>query len=44
MIPGEYFIKKGDIIANKDRKTTKIKVTNTGDRPIQVGSHFHFLK
>ncbi|AHF14338.1 urease subunit beta [Niabella soli] len=44
MIPGEYFIKKGDIIANKDRKTTKIKVTNTGDRPIQVGSHFHFFE
>nr|WP_300602161.1 urease subunit beta [Niabella sp.] len=44
MIPGEYFIKKGDIIANKDRKTVKINVTNTGDRPIQVGSHFHFFE
>lgn len=44
MIPGEYFIKQGNIIANKNRKTLKVKVTNTGDRPIQVGSHFHFFE
>lgn len=44
MIPGEYFIKEGDMIANEGRGTVKIKVINTGDRPIQVGSHFHFFE
>ncbi|OIV43665.1 urease subunit beta [Flavobacterium johnsoniae] len=44
MIPGEYFISKGDIECNVDRKRTKVKVTNTGDRPIQVGSHCHFFE
>lgn len=44
MIPGEYFLKEGDIIANKDRRTVKIKAINTGDRPIQVGSHCHFFE
>jgi len=44
MIPGEYFISKGDIECNVDRKITKIKVINTGDRPIQVGSHCHFFE
>lgn len=36
------FIKKGDIELNTDRKTRKFIVSNTGERPIQVGSHFHF--
>jgi urease subunit beta len=44
MIPGEIFIKEGDIILNEGRDTTSIKVVNTGDRPIQIGSHFHFFE
>ena len=44
MIPGEIFVKEGIIICNDGRETVKIKVTNTGDRPIQVGSHFHFFE
>lgn len=44
MIPGEIFVKEGTIICNEGRKTVKVKVTNTGDRPIQVGSHFHFFE
>jgi urease subunit beta len=42
MIPGEYFIKDGDIELNAGRKRVTMSVTNTGDRPIQVGSHYHF--
>jgi urease subunit beta len=44
MIPGEYILAKGDIIANEGRRTTKVVVVNTGDRPVQVGSHFHFFE
>ncbi|MDE1725975.1 MAG: urease subunit beta [Thaumarchaeota archaeon] len=44
MIPGEYFINDVPIIANKGRNTIKIKVSNSGDRPIQVGSHTHFFE
>lgn len=44
MIPGEVFIKEGDLILNEGRKTIRIKVVNTGDRPIQVGSHYHFYE
>jgi urease subunit beta len=44
MIPGEYFIKNGDIELNKGRRTVTMSVTNTGDRPIQVGSHYHFFE
>ena len=44
MIPGEYFLSKEPILANVGRKTIEIKVTNTGDRPIQVGSHTHFFE
>ena len=44
MIPGEYFISDVPIIANKGRKTTKITISNSGDRPIQVGSHTHFFE
>ena len=39
---GEYIPTEGNIIANKGKKTIKLKVSNTGDRPIQVGSHTHF--
>ena len=44
MIPGEYFIKDGEIELNAGRKTVTLTVTNTGDRPIQVGSHYHFFE
>ena len=44
MHPGEYFIEAGDIVANKGRRTATTLVRNTGDRPIQVGSHFHFFE
>lgn len=42
MIPGGYVLGQGDILANEGRKTITLTVANTGDRPIQVGSHFHF--
>ena len=44
MIPGELFIKDGDIELNKGRKTVTLTVANSGDRPIQVGSHYHFFE
>jgi urease subunit beta len=44
MIPGEIFPAPGEIILNKDRAATVLEVSNTGDRPIQVGSHFHFAE
>ncbi|MCY9660840.1 urease subunit beta [Paenibacillus chondroitinus] len=44
MVPGEYRINKGVIEMNKGRQTVEIIVTNTGDRPIQVGSHYHFFE
>ena len=44
MIPGEIKTVAGDIELNKGRKTVRLEVTNTGDRPIQVGSHYHFFE
>jgi len=44
MIPGEYFIEDGEIELNKGRKGVTLAVSNTGDRPIQVGSHYHFFE
>jgi urease beta subunit len=44
MIPGEYILAPGSIECNKGRTVAKIKVVNTGDRPVQVGSHFHFFE
>lgn len=44
MIPGEYLLSKNPIVANVGKKTIKINVKNTGDRPIQVGSHMHFFE
>lgn len=44
MIPGEYIIATGDIEANQGKQTQMITVVNRGDRPIQVGSHFHFYE
>jgi len=44
MIPGEIFPTTGDIVLNKDRAAITLKVANSGDRPIQVGSHYHFAE
>jgi urease subunit beta len=44
MIPGEMFIQDGEIELNAGRKTVTLTVSNTGDRPIQVGSHYHFFE
>lgn len=44
MKPGEYVLKNEDIICNKDRRTIVVKVLNRGDRPVQVGSHYHFYE
>ena len=43
-VPGEYLLEDGDIIANADRPVISLSVANSGDRPIQVGSHFHFYE
>ena len=44
MIPGELFVKDGDITLNADGTSTIIMVANTGDRPVQVGSQYHFAE
>ena len=44
MIPGEFFIAEGDITLNEGRYTITLVVANSGDRPIQVGSHYHFAE
>jgi urease beta subunit len=44
MIPGEYFLADGDIELNPGRATCLVEVTNTGDRPVQIGSHCHFFE
>ena len=44
MIPGEYILKKEEIKANVGHRTTSLVVKNEGDRPIQVGSHYHFFE
>ena len=44
MTPGELFIKDGDIELNKGRKTVTLSLANSGDRAIQVGSHYHFFE
>ncbi|MEH2250796.1 urease subunit beta [Nostoc sp.] len=44
MIPGEIITPEGEIELNVGRKTVKLQVSNTGDRPIQVGSHYHFYE
>ena len=44
MIPGEIKVKDGNIALNKNAETKKITVSNSGDRPIQVGSHYHFFE
>ncbi|WP_028782269.1 urease subunit beta [Thalassobacillus devorans] len=44
MQPGEFLLKKDEILCNAGKDTKKLSVINTGDRPIQVGSHFHFFE
>ncbi|MCF8179289.1 MAG: urease subunit beta [Sulfuritalea sp.] len=44
MIPGEMKIEAGEIELNAGRRTISVEVSNTGDRPIQVGSHYHFFE
>ena len=44
MIPGEVITKSGEIVLNDGRDTVTLDVSNTGDRPIQVGSHYHFFE
>ena len=44
MIPGEMQVAAGDIELNKGRQTVTLQVTNAGDRPVQVGSHYHFYE
>jgi len=44
MIPGEYLVQEGQIELNEGRRTVKLLVVNKGDRPVQVGSHFHFFE
>jgi urease subunit beta len=44
MIPGEYFITDGEIELNRGRKGLTLTVANSGDRPVQVGSHYHFFE
>ncbi|WP_347822841.1 urease subunit beta [uncultured Planktomarina sp.] len=44
MVPGEIFPADGDLILNSDRVAVTLMVANTGDRPVQVGSHYHFAE
>jgi len=44
MIPGEILVAEGDIVLNKGRETVTLAVANSGDRPVQVGSHYHFFE
>ena len=44
MIPGEVITGSGDLVLNKDMETLTLHVANTGDRPVQVGSHYHFAE
>jgi len=44
MIPGEMFIAEGDLVLNQGREAITLMVANTGDRPVQIGSHYHFAE
>ena len=44
MIPGEYVLREDDIVLNPGRPALRLRVANSGDRPVQVGSHFHFAE
>ncbi|WP_017549534.1 urease subunit beta [Salinicoccus carnicancri] len=44
MIPGEYILKSEEIVCNEGTKSSRVEVINKGDRPIQIGSHYHFYE
>ena len=44
MIPGEIDVARGNLVLNKGRSAVTLKITNSGDRPVQVGSHYHFFE
>lgn len=44
MIPGEYILRQEPVICNQGRRTTRLAVVNKGDRPVQIGSHYHFFE
>ena len=44
MVPGEFFCLDGDIILNENLKSVWLVVSNSGDRPVQIGSHYHFAE
>lgn len=44
MVPGEYILKEEPIVCNANQESITLKVINTGDRPVQIGSHFHFFE
>lgn len=44
MIPGEILVTEGDIVLNEGRSTLTLNIKNSGDRPVQVGSHYHFYE
>lgn len=44
IVPGEYFVKSGDIELNENKEITTLEVENKGDRPVQIGSHYHFFE
>lgn len=44
MIPGELFVDEGEIVLNEGRETITLRVENSGDRPVQIGSHYHFAE
>lgn len=44
MVPGEFLLKQEEVICNQGKSVIKVRVLNRGDRPIQVGSHFHFYE
>src|SRR4029450_11933321 len=44
LVPGELFVQPGEIVLNEGRPTITLRVSNTGDRPVQVGSHYHFFE
>jgi len=44
MKPGEYFLESSPIVANAGRRTARVVVRHTGDRPVQIGSHYHFFE
>jgi len=44
MIPGELLVDEGDIVLNEGRETIRLQVKNSGDRPVQIGSHYHFYE